>query len=256
MYLDLCLLSCDLNPTYYDFFPLIQKYWKSVVGIDCLLVLIATEIPFSLDSYKDSIILFPPAAGIPTAFQAQCIRLLYPCLLPTYKGIIISDMDIVPLNKDFFCNTITGLYQNTFCIYRDVISEYQQYPICYCAASSETWKDIFHVNSKEDIYRTLRQWFSKNDYAISSASSEMWAQDQLQLFKYIHDYSSGGGGSSRIAKYSDEQTSFTRLDRADIYQIIHNVDEMKKQIKEGKFCDFHLPRPLQTYRNLLEALLL
>lgn len=101
MHLDLCLLSCDLDSTYYDFFPLIKTYWKKKIGIDCILILVAKELPYSLMSEKDSIIMFPPIPNIPTAFQAQCIRLLYPCLL-NFNGIIISDMDIIPLNNDFF----------------------------------------------------------------------------------------------------------------------------------------------------------
>lgn len=252
MYLDLCLLSCDLNPTYYDFFPLIKKSWKRVVGIDCILILIATEIPPSLQSEKESILLFPPIPNIPTAFQAQCIRVLYPCLLSSKKGIIISDMDIIPLDNDFFCKTIQKLPETSFCIYRDVISEYRQYPICYCSASSETWRNVFRIYTTDDIVQTLTKWFSKNDYAISSASSEMWAQDQLQLFRCISEYTQRGGD---VVKFTDEQTHFTRLDRGDILYIKENVALLKTQIKKGQFSDFHLPRPFQNYQTLLEMLL-
>lgn len=251
MKLDLCLLSCDLNPMYYDFFPLIKTFWKKKVGIDCLLILVADEIPYSLREESDSIILFPPLKNIPTAFQAQCIRLLYPCLLTQFDGIIISDMDIIPLQSEFFLKTIENLDQNkTFCIYRDVISEYNQYPMCYCAASSETWRNLFNVNIINDIVVLLEKWYSKNDYAISSASSEMWAQDQLQLFKYVNNNS-----SLEIKKFTDDQTKFTRLDRADVDFISKNKNEIKKEIENGKYSDFHLPRPYQNYKDLLDELL-
>ena len=251
MKLDLCLLSCDLNPMYYDFFPLIRKFWKKKVGIDCLLILVADEIPYSLREESDSIILFQPLKNIPTAFQAQCIRLLYPCLLTQFDGIIISDMDIIPLQSEFFLNPIKDLDQNkTFCIYRDVISEYNQYPMCYCAASSETWRNLFNVNIINDIVVLLEKWYSKNDYAISSASSEMWAQDQLQLFKYVNNNS-----SLEIKKFTDDQTKFTRLDRADVNFISKNKNEIKKEIENGKYSDFHLPRPYQKYKDLLDELL-
>lgn len=254
MHLDLCLLSCDLNSTYYDFFPLIKTFWKTKVGIDCILILVAKELPYSLMSEKDSIIMFPPIPNIPTAFQAQCIRLLYPCLL-NFNGIIISDMDIIPLNNDFFSKTIETLHQqNTFCIYRNVISEYKQYPMCYCAGSSDVWKKIFKINIMNDLIQTLTSWYSKDDYAISSASSEMWAQDQLQLFKSITDIENDD--NINIVKFTDEQTHFTRLDRSQIDSITNNVIEIKSQINEGKYSDFHLPRPFTVYKDLLELLLL
>ena len=251
MYLDLCLLSCDLNSTYYEFYPLIRKFWKLKVGIDCILILVANEVPYSLLEHSDSIILFPPLKNIPTAFQAQCIRLLYPCLLTQYKGIIISDMDIIPLNGDFFNNTIKDLNQkNTFCIYRDVISQHNQYPMCYCAASSDTWQNMFRVYIMNDIVTRLEEWYSKNDYSISSASSEMWAQDQLQLYKYV-----SLSLFIDIKRFTDDMTKFTRLDRGDINFISNNKSEIKKAIDSGKYCDFHLPRPYEEYKDLLDDLL-
>lgn len=253
MKLDLCLLSCDLNPMYYDFFPLIKKFWKKKVGIDCILILIANDVPYSLQNEADSIILFPPLKNIPTAFQAQCIRLLYPCLLSKFEGIIISDMDIIPLQSDFFLKTIKDLDQKTtFCIYRDVISEHKQYPMCYCAASSETWRNLFDIHIINDIVLTLEKWYSKDDYAISSAFSEMWAQDQLQLFKAV---SSSSSSSVVVKKFTDEQTKFTRLDRADVDFISKNKNKIKKEIENGKYSDFHLTRPYKNYKELLDEIL-
>ena len=255
MKLDLCLLSCDLNPMYYDFFPLIKKFWKKKVGIDCILILIANDVPYSLRNEADSIILFSPLKNIPTAFQAQCIRLLYPCLLTEFNGIIISDMDIIPLQSDFFLETIQELDQKTtFCIYRDVISEYQQYPMCYCAASSETWKNLFDIHIINDIVLTLEKWYSKDDYAVSSAFSEMWAQDQFQLFKTV-SLVSHLSFSVIIHKFTDEQTKFSRLDRADVDFISKNKKEIKNEIGNKKYSDFHLPRPYQNYKELLDELL-
>lgn len=252
MRLDLCLLSCDLNSTYYDFFPLIKTFWKKKVGIDCILILVAKELPYSLQAEKDSIIMFPPIPNIPTAFQAQCIRLLYPCLL-NFNGIIISDMDIIPLNNDFFSKTIEALnHENTFCIYRNVISEHKQYPMCYCAASSDVWRKIFKINIMNDLIKTLTSWYSKDDYAISSPTSEMWAQDQLQLFHYVKEAQQ----TVDIVKYTDDQTHFTRLDRSQVDYITDNVMKIKSQIDDGKYSDFHLPRPFTAYKDLLELLLL
>ena len=252
MLLDLCLVSCDLNPLYYDFYPMIRKFWKSVVGIDCILILVAEDVPYTLREERDSIILFPPLPNIPTAFQAQCIRLLYPCILTEYKGIIISDMDIIPLDKRFFVDTIKDVKDDVFCIYRDVISEHKQYPMCYCAGSSATWNSIFKIRIIHDLRERIISWYCKDDYQISSANSEMWAQDQLQLYKYV---SAVEETKTSVIKFTDKDTNFVRLDRGDIDFISKNKEEIKTQIEYGKFSDFHLPRPYSTYKSLFDQIL-
>lgn len=249
MKLDLCLLSCDLNPDYYQFFPLVRKLWKDVVGIDCILILIANEIPYSLLSEKDHIIMFPPLPVIPTGFQAQCIRVLYPCLLDK-QGIIISDMDIIPLESEYF-HQVKRYPDDSFVIYRDVISEYNQYPICYCAASSQTWRDIFKVTVMNDLTTLLSSWYERDDYRISSPYSLMWAQDQLKLFEFVNKYN----GKRNIIHLFDEDTNFSRLDRINLEYISNHIDDVKKQIVNQKYTDFHLPRPFDRYKELLYKLL-
>ena len=260
MKLDLCLLSCDLNPDYYLFFPFVRKMWKEIVGIDCILILVGNEIPHPLLPEKEHIIMFPPIPDIPTGFQAQCIRILYPCLLKNnYNGIIISDMDMIPLDRDFFLQ-VEKHNPNDFVIYRDVISEYRQYPICYCVASSQTWTDIFNIHIMNDLRTKLESWYTKNDYKISSPASEMWAQDQLKLYEAINLYeittklSEMPSFARKIVRLYDEDTKFSRLDRANIEYISNHVDDVKKDIINHKYSDFHLPRPYDKYKNLLHSL--
>jgi hypothetical protein len=252
MKLDLCLVSCDLNPNYYPYFPLVKQCWKTIVGIDCLLILVGKEIPYELYNERESIILFPPIEDIPTAFQAQCIRLLYSSLLAKkYSGIIISDMDIIPLNREYFVNSIEKLPEDTFCVYRDVISEYRQYPMCYCAGSSAVWSVLFPVRIMNDLRECLRSWYNKDDYAISSPYSEMWAQDQTQLFIAVNK----NWNRIKSILMRDEVTRFQRLDRMDINFIYDNIDEIKKRITNGEYSDFHLPRPYNMHKLLLDELL-
>lgn len=249
MKIDYCLVACDLNQNYMDFYPLVRHFWKKMLNIDCILILISTYIPECLEIYKDEIILFEPIKHINTAFQAQCIRILYPSLLPIDKNIIISDMDIIPLNQSYFEDTIKYIdNHDIFVIYRDVISVYNQYPICYCLASSQVWKSIFNIQTIDCIRKRLNDWYLP-DYQISSPSSTAWAQDQLQLFQYVNNY------KGNIIKFTDEDTKFNRLDRSQINFITQNYTIIKENIKIGQYSDFHLPRPYKNYSNLLDVLL-
>ncbi len=274
MKLDFCLLACDLNPTYYNFYPLVRKYWRTIVGIPTKLILIGVNIPENLKEYRDEIILFEPIENIHTAFQAQVIRVLYPAMFESNKTIIISDMDIIPLNQNYFCETIKSVSDNNLIIYRNVIEDQLQYPMCYICAQSSTWKEIFKINNEDDIRDIIRSWYT-NDYVISGPYSIGWAQDQLQTYKYVNKFHSE---TKRVIRFTDEVTKFKRLDRLDINNNIINVmnsirfnvndeemksrpsyklyEEYKRKIKNKEFSDFHLPRPYSEYKEYLELLLL
>ena len=251
MKLDLCLTACDLNTDYLDFFPLVLKSWSKIVDLDVKLILISDFIPKNLLEYKDHIIVFKPIENIPTSFQAQCIRVLYPCLFSD-KNIIISDMDLIPLNKTYYIDNIKNYDNDSFVVYRNVLQDINQYPICFCAANSYIWKDIFNINTIHDVRDTLIKWYSQipeNDYKLSSPYSIGWALDQLQLYHRVNTW------GKKIIKLQDEDTLFNRLDRSVIDYIIKNREEIKTNIKIGLYSDFHLPKPFNKYKDILTYLL-
>lgn len=245
-----CLVASDLNHTYLDFYPLIHKYWNNIVGIPTVLILIANEIPDYMKEYESEIKLFKPIDNIHTAFQSQCIRILYPSLFEN-ENIIISDMDLIPLNKKYYLDNIKNLDESNFVIYRDVISEHKQYPICFCLANSNTWKSIFKIENENDIREKMDIWYNLyNDYTISSAYSLSWACDQLQLYQYVNNWIY----QERVIKMKDDETNFKRLDRFDVNET--NIDAYKIMIENQIYSDFHLPRPLNQYKHILDKVLL
>jgi len=247
-----CVVACDLNEMYYSFYPLVRKYWKNMIDVDTILILIGDYIPDSLQIYKDEIILFTPIPNIHTAFQAQCIRVLYPSLLSENENIIISDMDLIPLNKKYYVDNVKDLKDDNFVIYRNVISDCNQYPICFCLANSKIWKDIFNINNIDDITKTITKWFWLYDnYELSSPFSLAWACDQLELFHNVNKWKH----QDKVIKLTDEETDFKRLDRSEINNIKYNISYYKNLIESHTYSDFHLPRPLSKYQELLDKLI-
>lgn len=249
---DICLVSCDLNPTYIDFYPLVKKFWLEKTGIQTKLILISDFIPHDLLAFKEDIILFHPIKNIPTPFQAQVIRILYPALLDEYEnGIILSDMDLIPLSYDFYIKNIENYNNDSFIVYRNVIEEYKQYPICFCNAPSKIWKDIFKINKVEDICNLIQSWYHSlppSDYKISDPYSIGWALDQLKLFEYVNNWN----GNKILL--NDHNNGFKRLDRSDISKM--NINEIKNNIQNNIYTDFHLLRPYQVYKDTIHDILM
>jgi len=257
MKLDLSVVACDLNDDYTQFFDIVKYSWKHYVGIETKFILVSSFIPDDLLKFKDDIILFKPIKDIPTAFQAQCVRLLYPALMNDVKNsIIISDMDLIPLNNYFYTEPIKHIDEQNFVVYRNVISEHLQYPVCFCAANCKTWSDIFSIKTILDINNTIEHWYEYyinkgHFYQISSPYSVIWACDQLKLFEYANAWNEK---TMRLTTFSDKDTKFNRLDRHDILEIDKHIYEYKVKIKFGVYSDFHLPRR-SFYKNLIETLI-
>jgi hypothetical protein len=107
MILDCVLTSVNTNPLYIDFIPIFVKTWNRLYpNVDVKIILIADEIPEQFLEYKNNIILFKPIDNVLTSFTSQFIRVLYPCILNYKNGILITDMDMLPMNRTYYTKNI------------------------------------------------------------------------------------------------------------------------------------------------------
>ena len=90
----------NINGHYTKLFPLIYKIWKFRFDLDCFLILISDEIPKYILDNKNYIILWDNQE-MNDIYVAQVIRILYPALFPN-KNILITDLDIFPVSKEYF----------------------------------------------------------------------------------------------------------------------------------------------------------
>ena len=145
MILDCVLTSVNTNPLYIDFIPIFVKTWNKLYPkVDVKIILIADEIPEQFLEYKNNIILFKPIDNVLTSFTSQFIRLLYPCILNYKNGILITDMDMLPMNRTYYTKNVELFDNSKFIYYRgDACFEYKQIAMCYNIATNEVWRDIF-----------------------------------------------------------------------------------------------------------------
>ena len=227
------ITSSDLNPVYCEFIPLFIKAWNTLFPeVDVFVILIANDIPDFLKDYSKNIKLFKPIEGIHTAFQAQCIRLLYPQHIEKNEGVLITDMDMIPMNRFYYEDAIKNISKNTFIAYRDVLLP-REIPICYNIAIPSIWRKMFEGE-------TIEKWYQTTKYSGIHGGSG-WNTDQTVLIKKFNEYS----GEKTIL--NDRITKYKRLDR---WGSNFNDPDLRNKIKSGIFSDYHCLRPYSQYKQI------
>ena len=233
MKIDCVITACNLNQMYVDFIKYFISAWKIILdNVDIKIILIAEKIPDLLLDVKENIILFPPIENISDVFISQYIRLLYPVILNYQNGVLISDIDMIPMNSKYYINNISHLPDNSFVSYRDEsMKKYLQIPMCYCIASSKTWGEIFNIKNIKDIENRL-----------INKSSTNWCKDQLDLYIYVNKFKEKYPDRTFIL--TDRITGFNRLNRSDFFSLNSII---KNKIKNKKYTDYHVYRPYYKY---------
>ena len=243
MKIDIALTAVDCNKQYLYQLPITKLFWNEVIGIPLKVILIAKSIPKDLEDYKDDIILFPPIKGLHTAFQAQCVRLLYPALMKEYKNsILITDMDLIPLSKKYFLELAEKIDEDKFLYYRNAYMNRKMIGISNVAAKASTYQEIYNINSFEDVISTLKSWYSK-DYTTSKGNTN-WYTDQKNQYKYVMEWNKK---TNRFIHFNDKKTGFRNYDFKRFEPYKNFVDDKKRKqiledMKNEKYFWIHSPK--------------
>lgn len=233
------LLASDLHPSYAPLWPIVKRAWKAVAGIQPVLLLVAEESAVAPDLSADpDVRLFTPEPGLDTAFQAQCIRLLYPALMTNTGGVVTSDIDMAPMSPRYFHRPLGRVDERHFVCYRDALLDLGELPICYNAARPQTWSSIFRVESIGDVRDRLREWGDGVDYAAVHGGAG-WTTDQRKLYETLLDR---GRRAHDVWILSDDFTGYRRLERAYVEKWGAVSPEAARDIRQRRFSDFHLLR--------------
>lgn len=245
MKIDYVLTACDSNSHYLNLFPHVVDVWKKKFNIECHLILVHDVIPDHLKEYQNNIILFKPIEKIHPAFTAQVIRILYPCLYEN-KNILITDVDIFPISYQYFISSIEKYSNDKFICYRDAYMKQNMLAICYNIANSETWKEIFKINTIDDITNTIKNWYNFEYSSMKNCPG--WFTDQQKLFEYVINWEKN---NDRLIILKDHEMNFKRLDKRKREYILHNVPEVINDILNNKYTDFHTIKPYQEHKKII-----
>ena len=245
MKLDCVLTSVNENPLYLGFVPIFIKTWNKLYpDVDVKIILIAKDIPKELLLYKNNIILFEPIENVLTSFTSQFIRLLYPCILNYKNGVLITDMDMLPMNKTYYTENIIEYDNNKFIYYRDSIAfNFKQIAMCYNIATPEIWKDIFKINSLDDIVNYIKDVSDKTIIKEGHGNTG-WCTDQITLYNKVSEWKKK---TNNFIQLDEKKTGFRRLERN-----AFNISDVNKSkdITNGIYTDYHCRRPMSKHSEI------
>lgn len=233
--IDRVILSSNDNPMYLQFWPLVATAWRDLIGIKPTLILISDEY-IEVDETLGDVIRVKTIDGVSSASHAQIIRLLAPMYFPNEISLL-SDIDMLPLNREYFVDSVKDISEDKFVIYRDhgYGTNSVRFPMCYSAAKGYLFQELFNVQSIEDIPNTIKTWVS---YGYG------WETDEVTFFKFLAKWKNA---SSKCVKLHHTSMVPQRIDRAD-----WGYD--KQKLKDNYYIDAHLVRPLDQYYKEIKEL--
>jgi hypothetical protein len=243
MIIDCVVSASNMEKMYYDFIPMFIKSWKILYpNIDVKIILINDFIPSELIEYENNIICFNPIPNISTALTAQIIRLFYPCILKNYEnGILISDIDMIPMNNKYYSKPIELIPNDKFICYRDVLMKTdKQIAMCYNIATSDTWSKIFDIYTIDDIINSIIKF--------NLHYNTNWFTDQFVLYNYVMKFKEK---YNNIVILNDTITNFLRLDRINFPNINNCIQNIHKQL----YTDYHALRPYNNFKTINDKIL-
>jgi hypothetical protein len=236
MKLDCALVACNENTHYLDFWPVVKRAWWDIVGIPCIMIYVGETLPEHLKD-DPAVRHFKPIEGWPTATQAQVIRLLYPALLGCEGAVVLSDMDIAPLQKEWFVEGFANARPDQFVSLRGIDEGNQQVYMCYVGARPQIWAEMFGITNEQSVrdrLTGLAQLFP----ADGAHGGKGWCTDQIILYQAVKHWQSQCPEKLCLIPWTAE---IPRLDRSKPEEWLtwNHVTEAKLQ--GHYYVDFHMP---------------
>lgn len=229
------IMGSDMNPLYYDFWPIISKVWREVFNITPVLGLICNEDSELIEDQYGLVKKFKTIDGIDDGLQSQIVRFYLPTILDDVS--VTSDIDMMPLSKKYFIDNIQNFDRNKFYVMTSDNPEClrnKEYQMCYNIAKPEIFKEVLKIDDS---------WF---DFVNKLKNLGFgWTTDQRYLYDMVNAYEK----KENIVLMNRGFSGFAnnRIDRAQwVYE--------PNLVINGYYIDSHLVRPYKQYKNEVDNL--
>lgn len=226
--IDYVIISSDDNPLYKDFYEIVSKQWYKL-GFRTYYLNI-TNVNEKIENEFGVIHKIKFLDFVSSSFQSQVVRMYASNFIN--GNILISDIDMLPLNGEYFNQYLNELTDDNLILYSgQPYKVVPYYPMCYVLGHSSTFKKFLGIDgmSFEEYCKMLL-----TNYGEKWNTDENFLYDKLQKFK-----------KNTILK---ERDFLRRIDRS-------NWEYDFNKLKSNYYIDSHLLRPYSQYKNEIDKIL-
>ena len=185
MKIDYVIHGVNENPLYADFWDMVSEIWTQKFRVTPVLFKISDK---DTDFYKDRhgglVKEVKRMDGMDTGFQSQIVRLFGCAYFPEHT-CLISDIDMLPISRNYFCGQAAPYPDDALIVYAaDAYPHDRRYPMCYTLARGRTFKEILDLpqNFHDFANRLLEkkwEWYTDERYLFECV--ERWQGNKVLL---------------------------------------------------------------------------
>ena len=233
------ILSTNTNPMYFDFWPIAAKAWKKRIGLTPTLALICDE-DVEVDESVGEVIRFKPIPGVPSGLYAQVVRLFLPVMYPD-DICIIGDIDMIPISRSYYKDSVKNLSDDVFVVYRDKAypADIPWWPTNYIAGKGSMFAEIFGLRSINDIPQLIKKW---------AAQGYGWHTDEILMTRCLRQWDAK---TKKLVKLGETDILLEDGRRIDRGNWQYDVDKL---VNEDYYIDCHSIRPYKDHKAEVDKL--
>jgi hypothetical protein len=251
---EIALHSCDSNPMYLDFWPLVSKVWRLRMGIEPILIYVDENHDIPIDTTYGRVLKLKPVPGIPTYMNSVWGRFWGATLFPD-KVCIVSDIDMFPISKTYFFDQIRNTSSTKYVhlygpLNRTRPDRFAQQPrvgyfyssdniipVCYHVAKGSVLMSVLRINPnwEQSLRDMASHAYTPREIHGQHETMPSWGIDEDYTTKLINSYPDQNIFSFR-ARYH------ARIDRT-------NWSYTPAEVKLDAYADCHSVRPLSDPAN-------
>jgi len=225
---DYVIISSDDNPLYKDFYPIVAQRWKDL-GYKTYYLNITDNTSIDCNEYG-VVHKIKKVEFIPTSFQSQVIRLFSSNFIN--GNLLMSDIDMLPISKDYFNKYDNELENNNIILYSGQpygVNPY--YPMCYVLGHSTTLKKYLNIDKIS---------FEEYCKVLSEKIGIKWNTDEHFMYESLQPYK-----------------QFLRIKQRDFTRRINRPDWIydTEKLSQGFYIDSHMLRPYSMYKDKIDKLI-
>jgi hypothetical protein len=226
MNIDYVVISSNQNPFYKDFYEPVSRAWNHF-GYKTFMIEVCDE---ESNIFETEYGIYKKIKKVNESEQLQAqVARLFAFNLVKEKNLLISDIDMMPLNREYFDSRAQKVSESDVLVYtaKGQGDAYPYFPMCYILASSGVLPNILGTAnmSFSDFINYL-----ENVFIPDSTSGTCWNRDENFLFDRLSKID-----NKVILK--DRHHQEKRLCRGTGWG--YNDESLKN----GEYIDFHLIRP-------------